>query len=277
MPGHASAAIHAYPEFGTTGKQIEIPVYFGVMYDIYNVADENTITFLQDVLTEVMTLFPSKVIHIGGDEVRFDHWKASPQVQKLMEREGLSGPAEVQLHFTNRMSHFLGGRGRRMMGWNEILGGNIHEYQKTEAGKKGGSGSLAKNSIVHFWAGDPAIAERAVRQGYDIINSYHKYTYLDYDYQALPMERGYSFDPIPEGLTEQYHSQVLGLGCQMWGEWTPNRKRVEYQTLPRLSAFAEVGWTSLANKDYQDYLMRLHIQMKRWDLQGVHYADVFDR
>ena len=162
------------------------------------------------------------------------------------------------------------------MGWNEILGDDVHGFLGN-AERKAGSGELEPNTIVHFWVGDPGIAERAVRLGFDIVNSYHRYTYLDYHYQALPMEQGYSFDPVPEGLPEEYQKRVLGLGCQMWTEWTPDHEAVEYQTFPRFSAFAEVGWTALSRKDYRDYLSRLAVQMKRWDLQNIHYADVFDR
>ncbi|HLA41184.1 MAG TPA: beta-N-acetylhexosaminidase [Candidatus Glassbacteria bacterium] len=277
MPGHASAAIASYPELGTAGRKIEVPVVFGKMYDTYNVADPQVYEMLENILSEVMALFPSDVIHIGGDEVRFDHWLASPQVQELMKREGLSGPAQVQLYFTNRISAFLESRGRRMMGWNEILGDDLHGFIKDSGGKEvaseGGGRKLAPNTIIHFWKGSLKLAERAVRQGHDIVNSLHSETYLDYDYQSIPLEKAYAFDPIPPGLEEKYQRQVIGMGCQMWGEWIPSRERLEYQTFPRLAAYAEVAWSPKETRNFEDFKLRLDRQKKRWDVAGIGYYD----
>ena len=276
MPGHASSAVAAYPEMGTSGRVIEVPVTFGKKYDTFNVADERTYTFLENILEEAMALFPSQVIHIGGDEVRFDHWLASPQIKALMEKENLSGPAQVQLYFTNRMSRFLESRGRRMMGWNEILGDDLHGFIKGAGGKElvdeSGGRQLAKNTVVHFWKGSLALAERAAGDGHDIVNSLHSETYLDYTYEDIPLETSYNFEPVPSGLDERYHAHVIGSGCQMWGEWIPTRERLEYQTFPRLSAYAEVGWTVREKRDFQDFLQRLKTHKKRWDIQGIGYA-----
>ncbi len=276
MPGHASAAIAAYPEMGTSGRVIEVPVTFGKKYDTFNVADERVYTFLENILEEVMTLFPSQVIHIGGDEVRFDHWLASPWIKALMEKENLSGPAQVQLYFTNRMSRFLESKGRRMMGWNEILGDDLHGFIKSAGGKEvvdeSGGRQLAENAVVHFWKGSLALAERAVKDGHDIVNSLHSETYLDYSYEDISLETAYNFEPVPSGLDEQYHSHVIGSGCQMWGEWIPTRERLEYQTFPRLSAYAEVGWTVREKRVLQDFLQRLKAHKKRWDIQDIGYA-----
>jgi len=215
MPGHASAAIASYPEMGASGEQIEVETTYGVKYNVFNVADEQVYTFLENILTEVMELFPSHVIHCGGDEVKFDQWLASRQIQALMKRESLAGPADVQRYFTNRMSRFLESRGRRMMGWNEILGTNVHSYQKSFGeginAIESGAGKLAPNAIVNFWVGDIELARDAVQQGYDIVNSLHSDTYLDYSYEDIPLEKAYAFDPIPEGLPAELHSKVLGL------------------------------------------------------------------
>jgi hexosaminidase len=278
MPGHASAAIAAYPEIGTLGRKIEVAVVFGKLPDTYNVADPRVHRFLQNVLTEVMALFPSDVIHIGGDEVRFDHWLESPMVADLMKREGLSGPAQLQLYFTNLMSQFIEGRGRRMMGWNEILGDDLHGFIRKSGGKElvedSGGRRLAPGAIVHFWKGSLELAERAVREGHDIVNSLHSETYLDYDYESIPLERAYSFEPVPSGLEERFHSKVIGMGCQMWSEWTPHRERVEFQTFPRLAAYAEVAWTSRSLRNFEDFKRRLFTHRRRWDAAGIGYAKV---
>jgi len=275
MPGHASAAIASYPWLGTSGRRIDVAVTFGRMYDTYNVADPKVYEFLQNVLAEVMALFPGDVIHIGGDEVRFDHWQASPLVRELMKRENLSGPAQVQLYFTNRISAFLESRGRRMMGWNEILGDDLHGFLKETGGKEvaaeSGGRKLAAGTIVHFWKGSLELAERAAREGHDIVNSLHSSTYLDYDYQSIPLDSAYAFDPIPPELEEKYQAHVIGMGCQMWGEWIPSRERLEYQTFPRLSAYAEAAWSPKAGRNFEDFRNRLERQKKRWDAAGIGY------
>ncbi|MEN7551031.1 beta-N-acetylhexosaminidase [Rapidithrix thailandica] len=270
MPGHASAAIAAYPWLGTTGKQIEVPVIFGKMEDSYNVANQKVYRFLEDVLTETMALFPSKVIHIGGDEVKFEQWKNSVQIQELMKKEGLKSPADVQIYFTNKISNFIDSKGRRMMGWNEILGGNVHEWQAAEDVQVGQS--LAKSAVIHFWKGDLKLVNQAVEQGYDIVNSLHSFTYLDYNYQSIPLQKAYGFDPVPKGLNPKYHQKVLGLGCQMWGEWTATEERTEHQVFPRISAYAEVGWTNLDQKDFARYQSALKSLQMRWDALGIRYT-----
>jgi hexosaminidase len=271
MPGHASAAIASYPWLGASGKKIEVSVRFGKHYDIFNVADPQVEQFLTDILLEIMDLFPSKVIHIGGDEVKYNQWKESKQIQIYMKEEGLKTPADLQIHFTNKISNFIESQGRRMMGWNEILGGHVlHAYQSDEDTKV--SEKLAQNAIIHFWKGDLQLAEEAVLSGYDIVNSYHKFTYLDYTYKDIPLQKAYNFDPIPEGLDSTLHIKVLGLGCQMWGEWIPTVERMEYQVYPRLSAYAEVGWTDKDMKDFDDFMFRLETMKNRWENLGIQFA-----
>ena len=271
MPGHASAAIASYPWLGASGNKIEVSVRFGKHFDIFNVADPEVEQFLRDVLLEVTDLFPSKVIHIGGDEVKYDQWKESKQIQIYMKEEGLKTPADLQIHFTNKISNFIESQGRRMMGWNEILGGHVlHAYQSVEDTKV--SQKLAQNAIIHFWKGDLKLAEDAILRGYDIVNSYHVFTYLDYTYEDIPLKKAYNFDPIPEGLDSTLHAKVLGLGCQMWGEWIPTVESMEYQVYPRLSAYAEVGWTDNDMKDFNDFSYRLETMKNRWDNLGIQFA-----
>jgi hexosaminidase len=269
MPGHASAAIAAYPELGTQSEPIEVPTRFGKHYPCYNVADENVYRILNDILDEVVTLFPSEVIHIGGDEVRFDQWKQSEDIAELMKREGLKTPADVQIYFTNRISRDIEKKGRRMMGWNEILGDDLHGFLKD--GQTRSATTLSPRAIIHFWKGNPALAERAIREGHDVVNSWHAYTYFDYGYQGISVQKAYSFDPVFKGLSSEHYDKVKGFGCQMWGEWIPTRVSMENLVYPRIAACAEVGWTSLDRKDYVDFVQRLENLTTRWDRLGIHY------
>lgn len=272
MPGHATAAIAAYPWLGTTGEKVEVPVTFGKFKDTYNVADPKVYTFLQDVLTEVMALFPSKVIHIGGDEVLYDQWKSSPQIQALMVREGLKSPADVQIWFTNKISEFIASKGRRMMGWNEIMGGKVHENideKETTVKEK-----LDQGTIVHFWRGTTDMITNAASKGYDLVNSYHIYTYLDYDYKEIPVQKAYEFNPIPEGLDPKYNKHVLGSGCQMWSEFIPEVTDMQKKIYPRLAAYAEVGWTDLSRKDYTYFKNTMKLIEAHWKAEGVDVAIV---
>ena len=270
MPGHSTAAIASYPWLGTAKKEIEVPIKFGVGLDVYDVSDPKVYQFLTDVLDEVVELFPSEVIHIGGDEVKYEHWKESKSVQAFMKEKGLASPADLQIFFTNQISQYLHSKGRRMMGWNEIMGHNLHEYQDETDTKLGQS--LAKESIIHFWKGDVKMASHAASNGYDIVNSLHTETYLDYTYKNLPLSRAYAFDPIPSKLAPEYHEKVIGMGCQMWGEWIPTNGHMHFQTFPRIAAYAETGWTQKENKNFDDFLVALEGLKKRWERKGIYYA-----
>ncbi|MBC6489817.1 beta-N-acetylhexosaminidase [Flavihumibacter stibioxidans] len=271
MPGHAMAAIAAYPWLGTLGTTNEVAVTFGIMEDSYNVADPRVYQFLNDVLSEVFTLFPSGIVHIGGDEVKFEAWKNSQMMQEMMKREGLNTPADLQIFFTTRISNFIDKNGFRMMGWNEILGGNVHEWQKQEDVKV--EQTLAKSAIIHFWKGSLDLVQKAVSDGYDVVNSVHSMTYLDYNYKSIPLSKAYSFDPVPEGLKEEYIPRILGTGCQMWGEWIPTVDKMNLQVFPRLAAYAEVGWTPKTAKNYEDFVKALASLKERWTLAGIRFYE----
>lgn len=274
MPGHASAAIAAYPWLGTIGELTEVPTTFGMFPDSYNFSNPRVYEFLEDVLSEVMDIFPGKVIHIGGDEVKFDTWRESTDMQNYMQKNGLTSPADLQIMFTNNISKFINKKHHRMMGWNEIVGANVHgsENDKDFVVK----GELAKNTVVHFWKGSLDLVNNAVENGYDIVNSHHANTYLDYDYNSIPMEKAYNFDPIPEGLDKKYYAKVLGSGCQMWTEWTPTNKDVERQTFPRLAAYAEVGWTVKERKNYSSFRSNLNPILERWKKEGIKFSPIFE-
>lgn len=270
MPGHSSAAIAAYLWLGTAKKQIEVPIKFGVSEDVYDVSDPKVYQFLTDVLDEVMELFPSRVIHIGGDEVKYEHWKSSESIKAYMEKQSLASYAELQVFFTNSISQYLQSKGRRMMGWNEIMGHNIHEYQNGENTKS--QQELAKETVVHFWQGDVALATKAAGDGFEIVNSYNSNTYLDYSYERIPLSMAYAFDPIPDGLAPEYHDKIIGTGCQMWGEWIPTNGQMHFLVFPRIAAYAEVGWTEIQNKNFDHFKSALPKLQKRWEQKGIYYA-----
>ncbi|MBO3098732.1 beta-N-acetylhexosaminidase [Gelidibacter pelagius] len=276
MPGHSSAAIAAYTWLGTAGEAIEVPVTFGRLYDNYDVTKPEVVTFIKDVLDELFVLFPSEVIHIGGDEVGYEVWEKSASVQKYMREHHIKSPADLQVNFTNKISKYIEDNGRRMMGWNEILGKNIHADFEEKKDDQEAETELAKNAIVHFWKGDLELLTEAAKNGYAIVNSLHNRTYLDYSYESIPLEKAYSFDPIPEGLDAQYHKNIYGTGCQMWSEWTPTNADVERQTFPRIAAYAEVGWTDLENKDYDSFKIALKKMQKHWDDLGINYFKDYD-
>jgi N-acetyl-beta-hexosaminidase len=271
MPGHSTAAIAAYPWLGSTGKKVKVSCDFAC-YDIFNVTDPKVMDFLHDVLTEVMDLFPGKVIHIGGDEVLYEFWKGSPSITQYMKKNGIKTHADLQINFTNQMSQWITSKNRRMMGWNEITGAKIHDWQKAEDNIT--QQHLALGTIVHFWQGTPSLIKKTIEDGYDIVNSYHKYTYLDYSYKSISLEKAYSFNPVPEGLTAEQQKKVLGLGCQMWTAWEPDEKAVNWEVYPRIAAYAEVGWTPQEKKDYDRFLKALDYFLAKWKKQGIEYGQV---
>ena len=272
MPGHATAAIAAYPWLGVAKGNLEVPSRFGVFEDLFNVTDPRVFQFFVDVLDEVIALFPSEVIHIGGDEVKYDQWKESAVIQEYMKENNLNTPAELQIFFTNRISQYIESKGKRMMGWNEIMGHNLHEYQEGEDTHN--DIQLAKETVIHFWKGDISLATKAAKDGFEIVNSLHTHTYLDYTYETTPLSKAYSFNPIPEGLDEKYHKNIIGTGCQMWSEWIPTIGQLHYQVFPRIAAYAEVGWTENNNKDYKRFKSSLKYLQQRWDEKSIHYAPV---
>ncbi len=276
MPGHSSAAIAAYAWLGTAGKDIDVPVKFGRHYDNYDVTKPEVVQFVKDVLLEMFEIFPSEVIHIGGDEVGYKVWEDSEHVQEYMKDNGLNTPADLQINFTNKISKFIEKNGRRMMGWNEIMGKNIHHGFEEKKNDKDAETSLAQNVIVHFWKGDVKLATEAAKKGYGIVNSLHSNTYLDYGYKSISLQKAYTFNPIPEGLDEEFHTNIYGLGCQMWTEWTPTNVDVERQTFPRIAAYAEVGWTRSERKDYKVFRNNLNQLLNYWEDLEIKFATEFE-
>ena len=271
IPGHASASIAAYPWLGTTGKQIKVSCRFGVHHEVYNVANPKVFDFLDDVIDEMIQLFPGEIFHIGGDEVRYNHWKESEETRKFMEEKGIQTYPELQVWITNLMSEKLKAKGRRMMGWNEITGVQLHDYQQEKVQKQ--EQKLSEGTIVQIWKGSPELIKATAEQGYDILNSYNRYTYLDYDYNTIPLEKAYTFNPIPTDLPKSLKSKILGVGCQMWGEFIPTVKEMNLKVYPRIAAYAEVGWTRPDQKDFKRFTQSLQKLKAIWKKEGIEYYE----
>lgn len=269
MPGHASASIAAYPEMGSIDEKIEVPVSFGRKLHCYNMADQKVYDMLVNILDEVIELFPADVLHIGGDEVNYRQWNKNPMVQAYMKKHELKHGKELQVHFLNRMSKTLESKGRRMMGWNEILGIDEGDIKKGTVKEV----ELSEKAIIHFWKGSADLAKEAAKRGYDVVNSYHSYTYLDYNFGRLPLQKAYEYDPLFEGLKPQYHKNIIGIGCQMWGEKIPEVRNMQLKMYPRLLAFAEMGWTPQALREYFEFEKRIDYHCRRYKLTGVSYVD----
>ena len=261
VPGHASASIAAYPWLGASSHTQGS----GIWGDLYNVTDPKVERFIRDVLDEVITLFPSKIIHIGGDEANYTHWQNNPQIVQFMEDQNIPTFADLQVWSINRFSKYLESKGVRMMGWNEITGDNIRGEAHLEASQ---SEKLAEGTLVHFWDGDISLINKAIDEGYEVVNSNRHHTYLDYPYEVTSLEKAYSFHPIPEGLAKDKEAMITGLGCQMWGEYTPNLTRLYYQIFPRIAAYAECGWTPADMKEYDQFRYRVKNTERRWRKLG---------
>ena len=255
MPGHSVAAIAAYPELGVTGEPMEVATRWGVFSDILN-AKPSTIQFMQNVLTEVMAIFPGRYIHIGGDEADKTKWKASPEIQARIKELGLKDEHELQSWFIRQMDTFLTSHGRRLVGWDEIL-----------------EGGLAENAVVMSWRGT-AGGIAAARAGHDVVMAPTSNTYLDYAQSRDPnepvgqtalltLDKVYAFDPIPDELEPAFVKHILGGQAQVWTEYMADAKAVEYMAFPRLTALAEAVWTQKARKDYADFAARLTTHLDR--------------
>ena len=267
MPGHSVAALASYPELGCTGGPYAVRTRWGIAKDVFCAGNEQVFAFLKDVLTEVMALFPSEFIHVGGDECPKDRWRVCPQCQAAIRKHGLKDEDELQSHFIRRIEAFLNSRGRRLLGWDEIL-----------------EGGLAPNATVMSWRGMAGGIE-AARCGHDVVMSPMSHCYFDYcqsrDFKSEPpsqkrfltLETVYSFEPIPVDLLPEEAVHILGAQGILWTEFIPTAKHLEYMAFPRASALAEVVWSPKDSRDYQDFLVRLRVLLDRLNGMGVNYRD----
>ena len=266
LPGHSSAALAAYPHLGNT----DVPDYkpmvrtsWGIILETYAPRPE-TFQFLDDVFTEVLELFPETFVHIGGDEAMKDQWEKSAYAQAFMREHGLKDAHELQSYFVRRTEKFLADRGRRLIGWDEIQ-----------------EGGLAPGAAMMAWR-DEKWAVEAARLGHDVVMAPHPFTYFNFTESntggdedrwgmELPLEKVYSYEPIPAGLEPEHHAKVLGGQCQLWREDIPGWARLEYMAFPRISAMAEVLWSPAGRRDYPEFRERLRRLLARLDRLGVGY------
>lgn len=265
MPGHAQAAIAAYPQLGVHPDTTISPWgVWGVSEFILN-ADASTVTFMQNVLTEVLALFPGAWIHVGGDEAAKTQWQQSPAILARIHELGLKDEHELQSWFIRQMDNFLTARGRRLIGWDEIL-----------------EGGLAGNATVMSWRGvNGGIA--AAQAGHDVVMAPNSHTYFDYLQSRnrkteplsiggfLPLDTVYAFEPVPAVLSADEAKHVLGAQAQLWTEYLPDPKAVEYMMFPRAAALAEVVWSPASERNYSNFLARLQIHLRRLQAMDVKY------
>lgn len=264
MPGHFRAALAAYPEFSCTGGPFQVRTRWGIEPDILCAGNDRALEFVEAILTEVIELFPGAFIHTGGDEAPKDRWKQCPKCQARIRALGLKDEAELQSHFTARLSRFLADRGRRLIGWDEIL-----------------EGGLAPGAAVMSWRGwEGGIA--AANLGHDVVMSPTTHCYFDYAQAQgpgepeaiggfIPLEKVYAFDPIPRAVDGARARHILGAQGNIWGEYLFEPRDVEYFAFPRAIALAEILWTRPEPPDYADFLRRLAVHLERLDTLHVHY------
>ncbi len=268
MPGHSQAVLAAYPQFGANADKLyQVKTKWGVSEDVLFPREE-TFTFLEDVLTEVMALFPGQYIHIGGDECPKTQWKESKFCQDLIKKLGLKDEHELQSYFIRRIDKFVTSKGKKLLGWDEIL-----------------EGGLSPNAMVMSWRGTKGGIE-AAKQNHDVVMSPNSYFYLDY-YQAdpktepiaiggnLPLSKCYSFEPNLPELTAEEAKHVVGIQANVWTEYISNIGYAEYMTYPRALALSEVAWSAKESKNYSDFKKRLTGHLPSMDAMKINYSKAF--
>ena len=267
MPGHCQSALAAYPQLSCTGGPFTVPPG-GVwpITDVYCPGNDETFTFLQDVLDEVIPLFPSPYVHIGGDEVDKANWKKCPKCQARMKAEGLKTEEELQSWFVKRIERYINSKGKKLIGWDEIL-----------------EGGLAPNAAVMSWRGTQG-GITAARSGHDVVMTPTSHCYFDY-YQGqpaveppgiggfLPLRKVYEFEPAPAELIADEAARILGGQANLWAEYIPTGSHAEYMAFPRIAALAEDVWSPRASRDWKDFVRRLPAQLERYRRAGICYAE----
>ncbi len=263
MPGHAIAALSAYPEFSCTGGPFKVYTKWGISDDVYCPGKEETFQFLEDILSEVISLFPGPYLHIGGDECPKTRWKTCKSCQKRIKEEGLKDETELQGYFVKRIESFVASKGKKLIGWDEILEGGIPE-----------------RAIVMSWRGTRGGTE-AARSGHDVIMTPDDCCYFD-QYQSLqteplaiggllPLEKVYAFNPVPITLPAYYRQHILGAQANVWTEYIPTEQQAEYMIFPRLCAMAEILWSPPGKQNYSSFLQRLPAHLKRLQKYDVNF------
>ena len=253
LPGHSVAALAAYPEYSCTGGPFEVEKDWGVFKDIYCAGNDSTFVFLENVLDEIIELFPSKYIHIGGDEAPKYRWENCSKCKKRIQDENIQDTNELQSYFIQRIENYISGKGKKLIGWDEIL-----------------EGGLANDATVQSWRGFEGALE-AVKTGHDAIVSPTSHAYFDYDLDAIDLEKVYNFDPIPIDVPSDKLKHIIGGECNMWSERAP-QNTVDSKVFPRLLAMSEVLWDYPTIRDYNLFYERVQAHYKRLDVLGVNYG-----
>lgn len=263
MPGHAVAALQAYPQFSCKGKNVLAFSEWGVSEHVFCVGNDGTFTFLEDILSEVIDLFPGQYIHVGGDECPKTEWESCPKCQARMRKYGLKDEMELQSYFIKRMEKFISSKGKRLVGWNEIL-----------------EGGLAEGAMVMSWQGLVGGIE-AAHHGHDVIMTPNAEVYLDHYqsnyYEPLAIaglttpKEIYNWSPMPEELDAANRKHVLGAQCNVWTEYITSEDHLEYMIFPRLIALAEMLWLGEDKKDFEDFTNRMNEMYARLDKLDIKY------
>lgn len=264
LPGHSMAALTAYPELGCTGGPYQVQQTWGVFNDVFCAGKENTFHFLENVLDEVMELFPSKYIHIGGDECPKDAWKKCVHCQNRIKENNLKDEHELQSYFIQRIEKYVNNKGKSIIGWDEIL-----------------EGGLAPNATVMSWRGEKGGIE-AAKQNHNVIMTPGSHCYLDHSQSKnedsvtiggfTSLEKIYHYEPIPKELNKEDEKYILGAQGNVWTEYMAYPSKVEYQIFPRMSALAEVLWSNSAKKNWNDFLVRMKNQYKRYEIWNTNFS-----
>jgi hexosaminidase len=281
MPGHSSAAIAAYPYLSCfPGEKTRIPdnmiseaskmatgklvqETWGVFDDVFCAGNDSVFNFMQDVVDEVIKLFPGKYIHVGGDECPKNNWKRCPKCQKRIHDLGLKDEHELQSYFIQRMEKYINSKGKMLIGWDEIL-----------------EGGLAPNAAVMSWRGEKGGID-AAKQDHDVIMTPGSHVYLDHAQSKnedsvtiggyTPVEKTYDYEPVPKELNDQQAKHVMGAQGNVWTEYMANVPKVEYMIFPRASALSEVLWSPKPVKNWSMFEKKLPTQFKRYELWGANY------
>lgn len=269
MPGHALAALTAYPELGCTGGPYQTAQFWGVFDDVFCAGNEQVYKFMEDVLDEVVSLFPYAYVHIGGDECPKLKWKNCPKCQQRIKTEGLKDEHELQGYFMNRIERYLATKNKKAIGWDEVL-----------------EGGISKNTTIMNWRGEQS-GIAAAKAGYEVIMTPENLLYLDY-YQSLntnepvaagnytPLSKVYAYEPVPDALSPEEASYIKGIQAGVWTEYMGDEKHLEYMVFPRALAVSEIGWSEKGRKDYSWFLKKLRHQESLLKKKKVNYFPYYD-
>ncbi len=266
MPGHAVAALSAYPEYSCTGGPFKVRTGWGISKDVYCAGNDKTFEFLENILDEVVTLFPGEYIHIGGDECPKDRWHGCSLCQKRMKDKGLKDELELQSYFVKRIEKYIASKGKKLIGWDEIL-----------------EGGLPERATVMSWRGTKGGIE-AAHTGHDVVMTPTQFCYFDYCQDTVgepdcfgnynPLENVYSFKPVTPELTVEESKHILGGQANIWTEFIDSPNKLEYMAFPRLCAMAEVLWTPEDKQNYQQFLKRLEPEISRLEKYRVNFRSL---